>query len=224
MLGLTLPTRVIREEYLARMFRGLGDVVHLLEDTSQPQRVRNEQHLDLFDNPIWTSPIERHGGRNWDVLNCTRDILDWKAAGFTKLQDFWDRNKYVWDRTTPTIRNDQPLIENEDASQPKKKLGLAEFVNGNFIGDRHSYREIIPIGNPFHYPFPSLNEGTDWSASGGAALDPVGANIGIAATRFTCLEEGPGEDILWEDFAYGNWVNDGQVVAVPDANARITKA
>src|SRR5437867_3535191 len=57
-LGLTSPTKAVREEYLAKTFRALGDVIHLLQDTTQPQDVRDEQHLDKWiGRSSWKSPI-----------------------------------------------------------------------------------------------------------------------------------------------------------------------
>jgi len=149
------------------MFRALGDVVHLLQDTSQPQHTRNEQHLDkiwLFEAP-WHSPIETFGLKQLEdgALTFPHGVLDWRAAGFNRLKDFWDRDLYNWNRRTPTVRSAQPLIDSENPSKLTSKLGLAEFVNGNFIGDRHGYREVLPTTSPFHYPFPSLVEGTDFN-------------------------------------------------------------
>src|SRR6267142_1442678 len=125
------------------------------------QDVRDEQHLDKRWS-VWKSPIEVYGGKNIQVLNYTHSVLDWKTAGFTKLRDFWDRDFFLWNRGMPTARNPQALIDHENANEPTKTLGLAEFVNGNFLEDRHSYRELRPLLNPYHYPFPSLYEGTDW--------------------------------------------------------------
>jgi len=39
--------------------------MHLLEDTTSPQHVRNEQHLP----PVWKSPIEKWGSKNVAHLN-----------------------------------------------------------------------------------------------------------------------------------------------------------
>ena len=79
------------------------------------------------------------------------------------MRDFWDRDLYVLN-SPPSA---QALTDNEDPSQPTKTLGLAEFANGNFIGDRHTYAELIATNGPlapFWYPFPSLYGGTDYSA------------------------------------------------------------
>jgi hypothetical protein len=45
--GLTEADPNARSKGLANMFRALGQVVHLLQDASQPQHVRNEQHLSF---------------------------------------------------------------------------------------------------------------------------------------------------------------------------------
>jgi len=46
-LGLTSSSQSVRSTNLSQLFRGLGQVLHLLEDTSQPQHVRNEQHYRI---------------------------------------------------------------------------------------------------------------------------------------------------------------------------------
>jgi len=45
-LGLTATNQSERQANLDNMFRAVGQVMHLLEDTTQPQHVRNEQYLD----------------------------------------------------------------------------------------------------------------------------------------------------------------------------------
>jgi hypothetical protein len=159
--GLTAGSKTDREQNLAKMFRALGQVAHLLQDLSQPQHVRNEQHWPVTGD---RSPMEKYGAEHLNELNWTPVVLDWKAAGFEKLADFWDR-KLLY----PTLQfiGAQPLIDNEDPSKPDKKLGLAEFCNGNFVANRHLYGELRSgehrPGEFGYYPFPSLNGGTDWA-------------------------------------------------------------
>jgi hypothetical protein len=163
--GLMSPSLASRNLYLGQAYRALGQVAHLLQDTSQPQHVRDEQHVDrkiIADRP-WLSAFEKYGKDHVAYLNYTATLLDWKTAGFTKLKDFWNRGFYTWDRSTQPPPNAQPLINNEDPTQPTNKLGLAEFTNGNFIGQRHTYCEIIPPSAFFYYPLPSLTNGTDWN-------------------------------------------------------------
>jgi hypothetical protein len=162
--GLTAPSLASRNASLAQAYRALGQVAHLLQDTSQPQHVRNEQHLDkiLGFPSFWVSAFEKYGKKYVANLNYTATLLDWKDAGFTKLKDFWNRGLYTWSRSTHPPVNAQPLIDNENPAKPTSTLGLAEFVNGNFIGQRHTYSEVVWSNAFYYYPLPSLVGGTDW--------------------------------------------------------------
>lgn len=193
--GLTSSSSVARRANLAAMYRAIGQVIHLLEDASQPQHVRDEQHLDkpmpVTGATPWLSPIEKYGSDNFPKLNYQHGMLDWRTAGFKKLEDFWDRGFY-------NGTSAQPLIDSEDINQPAKELGLAEWCNGNFIGDRHTYSEIIPAGNPFHYPYPSLNNGTDWNllrANPAAYGKPTSLGIVGAGLRYIVAKTGQGRQV-----------------------------
>ena len=43
-LALTSTTDAVRQEYFARVFRGLGHQMHLIQDAAQPDHVRNDAH------------------------------------------------------------------------------------------------------------------------------------------------------------------------------------
>lgn len=144
-LGLTANTQADRQEYLDRMFRSVGQVMHLLEDTTSPQHVRNEQHLP----PFWKSHIEDWGKRNANPTDFS--MLDWRRAGFTKLENFWDRHLY---------NGSAAALDNAETTGGTL-LGLAEWCNGNFLGERHQYADYYPQGDIRHYPYPSL-AGTDY--------------------------------------------------------------
>jgi hypothetical protein len=144
-LGLTGTNRTDRQAALTNMFRAVGQVVHLLQDLSQPQHVRNEQHLDLFGSP-WHSPIEIYGLKNVADLNYHHGMLSWKDCGFSKLEDFWDRGKYDG--------HDASALKADADGALADQLGLAEFSNGNFLGDRHRYADYYATDSIKYYPFP----------------------------------------------------------------------
>jgi len=150
-LGLTATNRADRQANLLNMFRSVGQVVHLLQDASQPQHVRNEQHLA---KSAWESPIEDWGLKHVDSLNYgDGSMLDWRGAGFTKLEDFWDRHLYAPGNGT--------VLDNAEAPGGAQ-LGLAEWCNGNFLGDRHQYAEYYNRSDIRYYPYPSLEDSTDF--------------------------------------------------------------
>jgi hypothetical protein len=146
--GLTAETRVARQQALQDMFRAVGHVVHLLEDASQPEHTRNEQHL------CPPSRIEQYGDRLVDGLNYQPGLLDWRGFGFTRMRDFWDRDLYDGSSA-------QALVNDADPWEPER-LGLAEFSNGNFLGGRHLYPEYFTPGSVQYYPFPSRTTSTDY--------------------------------------------------------------
>ena len=82
--------------------------------------------------------------------------LDWKAAGFTKLQDFWDRGLYTG-TSAATLNNDSG----------DQTLGLAEFSNGNFLSEDRLYRELSS-----GYAYPSIYSSTNFST---LHTNPLGA-------------------------------------------------
>jgi hypothetical protein len=159
-LGLTATNATDRNAALTNLFRCLGQVVHLLQDTSQPQHVRNEQHLDvsiLVIGTPWISPIENYGKDNVPRLNYQHSMLSWRADGFTKMEDFWNRHQYASQRA-------QALVADASTNgSSTARLGLAEFSNGNFLGARHLFPEYFTPGDIEYYPFPSRDHSTDYS-------------------------------------------------------------
>jgi hypothetical protein len=84
LLGLTATNQADRIAALLNMYRAVGQVIHLLQDTSQPQHARNEQHVNPFTNWLakldpWASPIEDYGGKHHLELNYQQFMLDWKG-------------------------------------------------------------------------------------------------------------------------------------------------
>jgi Concanavalin A-like lectin/glucanases superfamily len=159
-LGLTVTNSDARFSALTNMFRAVGQVMHLLEDASQPQHVRNEQHVFPTNTWIWRnfdpfiSPIEQYGKNHVNELNYGNgSILDWQGDGFTKLNDFWDRGLY----------NSDSSKLNADTNGGSSTLGLAEWCNGNFLGARYLFPEYFKPGDIEYYPYPSRNTSTDYS-------------------------------------------------------------
>ena len=141
--ALTKLAKSDREGNLARTFYALGKVSHLLQDLSEPEHVRNDAHMvngsetpiigdlgGITPNARW---IENYGRDKiskiieWPELSDVT-ALDWRSAGFKKMEDFWNRHVYTGNGTDLDA----------DASG-SKLLGLSEFVNGNFLGADASY-------------------------------------------------------------------------------------
>jgi hypothetical protein len=206
-LGLTAAYPSDRHDDLVKMFRAVGQVVHLLEDTSQPQHVRNEQHLV----PIWVSPIEKYGKENLPYLNFQPGMLPWKADGFTKLEDFWNRHLYAPGNAT--------VLANAEAGGAQ--LGLAEWCNGNFIGARHTFPEYSTPGKVANYPFPSRDSSTDYNdvkANPAAHITNLGTIEGIPVTGNGIYLKKTGDGVTYDHIARVNYLG----AKLPNANLKGT--
>jgi len=156
--AITLPIKSDRDQATAHLLYGLGHVIHLNQDLSQPDHVRNDNHtlLKYIENYGRTHYISHR--REWFPLR-PRGWLSWRDSGFRKLEDFWDRNKYTG--------NAKALRDDADA-KPGEQLGLAEFSNGNFLGENALYKEY-PLSAKHLFPFPSLETSTDFRQKIGAS-------------------------------------------------------
>jgi hypothetical protein len=147
--ALTNSLKGSREENLALMLDSLGHVLHLNQDLTSPDHVRNDNHYNdahrfienygqqnYLKNPQWFNQ-QPHG---WSY---------WQSQGFSKLLDFWDRGHYTGNASAL----------NADAGG-SDKLGLAEWSNGNFLGEDALYNEVVGSDLIHSFPYPSLNSST----------------------------------------------------------------
>jgi hypothetical protein len=165
--ALTFSQKNNRDAMIGAMLFKLGHVLHLNQDLSQPEHVRNDEHnkhhaiekrgLEILNSAKQSQtlhdvyfPLRSHG---WPF---------WQNCGFNKLEDFWDRGHYVGDAAA--LADDK----NPDYTvAPSYKLGLAEFCNGNFLGQNALYGDTFSKSdedyNLHYFPFPSIYSSTAYS-------------------------------------------------------------
>jgi hypothetical protein len=143
--ALTNGTQFDRAQELALMLFALGHVLHVNQDLSQPEHVRNDAHIpkrlgghhaiEDYGRDTYLADANRSGARRAvlfpEVPVGNRGWPHWRDAGFTKLEDFWDRHKYAGFDATALNRD----ANGESGAQ----LGLAEFSNGNFLGEDRTH-------------------------------------------------------------------------------------
>ncbi|MCX6937070.1 MAG: hypothetical protein NTU80_04115 [Verrucomicrobia bacterium] len=167
--ALTLANQEQRDASLAHTFYALGKICHLLQDLSQPEHVRNDAHMvngaetpilgrsGVMPNARW---IENFGSEKKNLLKekiGSVPTLNWRAAKFTKVEDFWNRSLYT---------GSNPAALDDDASgDVTKTLGLSEFINGNFLGADASYKELVSAGTSHYFEHPALTD-TNYASFG----------------------------------------------------------
>lgn len=127
--ALTLPNKASRDQRMARTFYTLGHVIHLLQDSAQPQHTRNDSHGGgIFGPPSlyekWTDrdtvrPDLPYTGHPSAVFNTARAF--WTNDLDTGLAQFTNRN-FVSAGTNFQLLNGQ-VVANSIYQNPESAAG-----------------------------------------------------------------------------------------------------
>lgn len=136
--ALTGSVKDEREKNFAYTFRALGQVAHLIADSSVPAHVRNDIHVF----PITTAfgitlgkrqTYESWAMKNWWWLNYSGIKVDTSifnqavpdSPAPVPISALWDQNKYVGNNASVTWSTNPVISE----------YGLAEYTNANFFSE-----------------------------------------------------------------------------------------
>jgi hypothetical protein len=124
--GVTATEPALREKSLAKSFRALGQVLHLLADAAVPAHTRNDLHP-------FGEPYELYCKNNMNNIPLTAPSIGTTITtrslvpGLTPISNFWD--------TAPA------------AGENPNPEGLAEYTNRNFLSTDTVFKG---------YPYPAL--------------------------------------------------------------------
>ena len=162
------------EEYYAKTFCALGQVMHLVSDAAVPAHVRNDAHVkkDIFEITIWNDSdeyetwIENNPKKvssieyNWfSVDNNIFNNAVPNSSAPSPISALWDQNEY--------IGTDIPDGANNI-------IGLAEYTNANFWTE-DTFGE-------YDYPHPNLND-TNYDENVWLNPEPIDAEDGEIDNR-----------------------------------------
>lgn len=113
--ALTYTNKTEREIYFAKTFRGMGQLMHLVEDASVPAHTRNDGHLAGYEK--WVDKNVNINATN--PIFFDKSILDRPISGLP-IANIFDTNQYSGTNPNVTIGN---------------YIGLSEFTNANFFSE-----------------------------------------------------------------------------------------
>jgi hypothetical protein len=128
------------DDYYAKMFRSLGQLMHLVSDKAVPAHVRNDPHLIEDSYETWAEnnyDKEQQGIINYTGINVGNSIFtraDLDEAPKIPISALWDQNIYE---------------EGDDPSATLSGAGLSEYTNANFLSDDAMFNK---------YTYPNLSE------------------------------------------------------------------
>jgi hypothetical protein len=137
--GLTSQNNDVRGTNLAKAFRGIGQLMHLVEDMSVPQHVRDDFHV-LYNYEKWVNQYRQDPFLIFYLDNPVfpDDSILRRTSAFDNasvpIANLFDTNQYDGTDPNVTLRTD---------------IGLAEFTNANFFSDDTIFSR---------FPFPSWSQ------------------------------------------------------------------
>lgn len=147
-LALTSVTKEERDNNFANMFRSLGQVMHLIEDSSVPAHSRNDTHL-LYNYEDWVK------GANLDSFLTNPLFFDEAILDITPnslapipIARIVDTDKYVGANPGVGVGN---------------SIGLSEYANINFLSRDTIFTDNYPESHKHYFPHPKF-ENTNYKA------------------------------------------------------------
>lgn len=145
--ALTSGDRKVKEQFFAEALRSLGQVMHLLADSSVPAHVRNDIHVFPLTVPgvgieVGSQTYESWAKQNHGRLSFTGFVVDNSsfnlsvpnASAPVAISALWDQNKYDGSGIAQTIGTN---------------IGLAEYANANFFSEDTIFKD---------YPHPAYSD------------------------------------------------------------------
>jgi Tol biopolymer transport system component len=149
--ALTSITSAEREENFAKMFRGLGHQMHLIQDSAVPAHVRNDAHplkRNRFETTLET----------WAAAEKNRSFINSLASNpvypQVSLNTQIDHDNKTWVPITQLVDTDYYNGTNPSAGLA---IGLAEYSNANFFSDDTIFSAERYQSDPNHrhfFPYP----------------------------------------------------------------------
>jgi hypothetical protein len=150
--GLTLTSKSERDSAMANTFRGLGQLMHLIEDASVPLHVRNNIHI-IYNYESWVE----------DIRTSKKEAERTKFSNFIANPISFDKS-ILSDTPNPfapipiaRIIDTDTYIGNNPNDTVSTAIGIAEYTNANF------FSEDTVFSNTFSYPSSTSVEITDYS-------------------------------------------------------------
>lgn len=122
--ALALKDKKDRETNFAEMFRGLGQVMHLVEDASVPAHTRNDGHAG-YHYEVWVK--DHHKLLNLNPIGFDKSILNLlpPSSALLPITNIFDTDKYDGSNLNITFSN---------------AIGIAEYTNANFFSEETVFK------------------------------------------------------------------------------------
>ncbi len=159
-LALTYPEKEDRDDSFADMFRGLGQLMHLVEDASVPDHTRNDTHVIRYPYEKWAKANIAFNpsigeitvaGEPLEIKNIHTNFFAHPyllqtpgdfAGAEVPIAHFIDTNQYRTDESNNPVTDPSVTLTQIEGFSA---VGLSEYTNANFLSADRMFGD---------YPYP----------------------------------------------------------------------
>ncbi len=163
--ALISPLETTRNEYFANMLKGIGHQIHLIQDASVPDHVRNDAHLlNLVEEK--TVDILKLKGFNFrciegwaeNNLNFINDLSIKPLSPLLSLKQIL-KNPNTDEELVPITElvDAEKYTQNNQIPSAGIDQGLAEYACANFVSEDTIFTENFSQADAHYFPFPKIS-------------------------------------------------------------------
>lgn len=148
--ALTSTNKTQRDEYFAKTFRAVGQLMHIVQDASVPEHVRNDAHV----LPAYEAYVEKMRPTLWNnwINNPIFDksILNIPTVSLAPVPISRIIDTDLYNSQNPNITT-------------SSKIGLAEYTNANFLSPDTMFTDDLSPDHRHYSPYPRAREASLWT-------------------------------------------------------------
>ncbi|OGW38148.1 MAG: hypothetical protein A2Y97_01485 [Nitrospirae bacterium RBG_13_39_12] len=150
--ALTSTNKTQRNEYFARTFRAVGQLMHLVQDASVPEHVRNDAHV----LPAYEAYVEKMRPTFWNNW-INNPIFDKSNFNIPTVSSAPVPISRIID--TDLYNGQNPEITTNSG------IGIAEYTNANFLSRDTMFTDDLYSSHRHYAPYPKGSNAILWTDS-----------------------------------------------------------
>jgi hypothetical protein len=146
-----------REVFFAKTFRGIGQLMHLVQDASVPEHVRNDIHIA----PAYEGAVETTRTKNTETWNkWTKDPISFAPSilNIPSPSEAPVPISRIVDTDTYSKENGYDLTRTTSA-----EIGISEYANANFLSEDTGFTDDSDPADTHYFPHPAAADISMWS-------------------------------------------------------------
>ncbi len=166
--GLTAYDKKTRDTNFAETFRGLGQLMHLVQDMSVPEHARDDGHYsDAYEEWVKSKPdLIKTLMQNpvyFDSFALAQPTA-FGAEASVPIANLFDTNQYGGTNPNPQVTTQYfTIVSTPTGPIGVDKIGLSEYTNANFLSLDTMFTDNLPPASSKYFPYPKRANAALWN-------------------------------------------------------------